>query len=216
MSWCTPDDLDRTAKILIEAGKAADPAEAREYLEGLVLQLAVGPEIGRDPAAQAALATAVNAGRRAFLGGVSVQLETDPVLSAGWAAGHSASALVSCYGGVVAERLDGRPPTLVIGRPREAVGTPLLHCAWRGWSGGITQAPDPALASGGIAPAGILAAAVGISETFQRELGAVVAGRRDTGISLWRPDVDWRAADAGPALKYLPAALWLLGLGHLG
>ena len=216
MSWGTPDDLDRTAKILIEAGMASDPEEARKYLEGLELQLAVGPEIARDEAAQAALATAVNAGRRAFLGGVRVYLEIDPVLSAGWAAGHSASALVTRHGGVVAERLDGHRPTLVVGRPREPVGTPILHCVWRGWSGGVMQSPQSALASDGIIPAGILAAAVGISETFQRELGAVVAGRRDTGLSLWRPDLDWRNAEAGPALKYLPAALWLLGLGHLG
>jgi hypothetical protein len=34
---------------------------------------------------------------------------------------------------------------------------------------------------------------------------------------LWRPDLDWRDPEAaGPALQYLPAGLWLLGLGHLG
>ena len=47
--------LDRTAKILIDSGKAKNPTEAREYLNGLVLHIAVGPEIGHDPAAQADL-----------------------------------------------------------------------------------------------------------------------------------------------------------------
>jgi hypothetical protein len=62
-----------------------------------------------------------------------------------------------------------------------------------------------------------MAAGLGISETFQQQLGAVVPGRRDVGLSLWRPDLDWRASEAvGPALQYLPASLWLLGLGHLG
>ena len=45
----------------------------------------------------------------------------------------------------------------------------------------------------------------------------MVPGRRDVGLSLWRPDLDWRADEAaGPPLHYLPASLWLLGLGHLG
>ena len=67
MSWGTADDVDRTAKILIDAGKAKNPDDARRYLQTLVLQVAVGPEIEHDPAAQAALATVVNAGRRAEL-----------------------------------------------------------------------------------------------------------------------------------------------------
>jgi hypothetical protein len=65
--------------------------------------------------------------------------------------------------------------------------------------------------------AGITAAGLGVSETFQQQLGAIMPGRRDVGISLWRPDLDWRTDDAiGPDLQYLPASLWLLGLGHLG
>jgi hypothetical protein len=66
MNWGAADDADRTAKILIDSGKVGDYDEARRYLEGLVLQIAVGPEIEHDPAAQAALATAVNTGRRAY------------------------------------------------------------------------------------------------------------------------------------------------------
>ena len=91
MSWGTPDQINRTAKILIDAGKATDPGQARRFLETLVLQVAVGPGIGHDPAAQAALATVVNAGRRAFLGGVHVQLDADPALTTGWTANSTAS-----------------------------------------------------------------------------------------------------------------------------
>jgi hypothetical protein len=69
----------------------------------------------------------------------------------------------------------------------------------------------------GTAQAGIMTAGLGISETFQQQLGAVVPGRRDVGLSLWRPDLHWRADQAvGPPLQSLPASLWLLGLGHLG
>ncbi|MCU1463247.1 MAG: UBA/ThiF-type binding fold containing protein [Acidimicrobiales bacterium] len=218
MSWGTPDEIDRTAKILIDANRATDPADARRVLEGLILQVAVGPEIATDPAAQAALATVVNAGRRAFKGGVHVTLTVDPILTTGWVEGRNASAVVTDYGGTIVDTLSDTHPTLVIGTPTiDAVGAPLLHLTWNGWSPGLVQHGDDRIGASGIAPAGVLAAGLGISECFQQELGAVVPGRRDIGLSLWRPDLDWRSADAaGPALEYLPAAVWLLGLGHLG
>ncbi len=181
-----------------------------------MLQVAVGPEVGEEPAAQAALATAVNVGGRAFRGGVHVHLLTDPTLETGWAAGLTASDVVDRYGGTVVTGLDPKRPTLVIGQSDQPAGSPLLYCTWQGWSGGVVRSAEDVLAGDGIVPAGILAAAFGISEAFQRSLGEVVPGRRDVGISLWQPDVDWRSAEPGPALRYLPAALWLLGLGHLG
>ncbi len=85
MSWGTADGIDSTAKILID-GKAMEPDEARRFLDTLVLQVAIGPEIESDPVAQAALATVVNAGRRAYHGGVHVCLDLDPVLTTGWTA----------------------------------------------------------------------------------------------------------------------------------
>ncbi|HVA08753.1 MAG TPA: ThiF family adenylyltransferase [Acidimicrobiales bacterium] len=217
MNWGAADDIDRTAKILIDSGKVGDYQEARQYLAGLVLQVAVGPEIEHDPAAQAALATVVNVGRRAYRGGVHVRLDLDPILSTGWTADATASQIVTRYAGTVVERLADERPTLVIGRPEAAAGKPVLHLTWDGWSGGVVQSSGDVLCGSGVVSAGILAAALGISETFQQQLGAVVPGRRDVGISLWAPDLDWRAEEAiGPPLLYLPAALWLLGLGHLG
>lgn len=218
MSWGTADNVDRTAKILVDAGKAKSPDEAHRFLETLVLQIAVGPEIEHSSAAQAALATVLNVGRRAYLGGVHVYLDTDPTLTTGWTTGKTASEVVARYGGKVIEHLATDRPTLVIGHANAVVGKPVLHLTWTGWSGGVVQSSDLLLdGAAGIIPAGIVAAALGISETFQQQLGAVVPGRRDVGISLWRPDLGWRSDEAvGPPLTYLPAALWLLGLGHLG
>lgn len=217
MSWPTSDRVHRTAKLLIDAGKATDPDDARRYLERLVLQVAVGPDVGRDPAAQAALATVVNAGHRAYLGGVHVQLDDDPTLSTGWTAGMMASETVARFGGKVVDHLTADRPTLALGNPRESVGEPVLHLTWCDWSGGVVESADSVLNGPAITPAGVAAGALGVSEIFQQQLGAVVPGRRDVGVSLWRPDLNWRAADAvGPALQYLPARLWLLGLGHLG
>jgi hypothetical protein len=217
VNWGTVDQVHRTAKILIDAGKASSPEEARRFLEGIVLQVAVGPEIGQDPAAQAALATIVNAGHRAFLGGVHVRLDANPAMSTGWATGLTAAETVTKYGGHVTRQLSASRPTLALGSPAELVGSLVLHLTWDGWSGGVVQSAESSLDGDGTVLAGILAAGLGISEAFQRELGAVLPGRRDVGVSLWRPDLDWRHRDAaGPALRYLPASLWLLGLGHLG
>lgn len=213
----TRDTVHRTAKLLFESGKARTLAEARAYLESMILQVAVGLDIGRDLAAQAALLTAVNAGARAFLGGVHVVLESDPVLDVPWAADLTAGAAVQRFGGVVVDRLDPALPTLAIGAPVGPVGSYVLYVTHQGWVGGVVQSPGSGCGGGGIAPAGIVAAALGISEVFQKELGDPVPGRRDVGMSLWAPKVDWRSAEAiGPDLQYLPAAFWLLGLGHLG
>jgi hypothetical protein len=217
MTWGTADHLHRTAKILIDAGKAADPDEARRFLETLVLQVAVGTSIEHDPAAQAALATVVNVGHRAYLGGVRVRLDADPTMTTGWAADMTAAETVTRYGGQVVDHLTADLPTLAVGRPAAPVGKPVLHLTWRGWAGGVVQSAQSQLDGKGMELAGIVAAGLGVSETFQQQLGAIVPGRRDIGISLWRPDLDWQANDAiGPDLQFLPASLWLLGLGHLG
>ena len=63
----------------------------------------------------------------------------------------------------------------------------------------------------------MLAAAFGVSEAFQHVRGSAVAGRRSTGLSLWKPQSDWRSESAyGQPCLYLPKRLWLIGLGHLG
>jgi hypothetical protein len=216
MNWGTPDNIDRTAKILVDSGRAATYPQARDDLHALGLQIAVGTEIAHDPAAQAALATAVNVGGRAFRAGVRVCLDADPVLATGWTAAARASQVITRYGGAVVDRLDTGRPTLTIGRPTRAEGSPVVHLTWRGWSGGVVAAPVEVLPGPANPPAGVLAAALGVAELFQHCLGDVTAARRALGISLWRPDLDWRAAPPGPTLRYLPKALWLLGLGHLG
>jgi hypothetical protein len=217
VSWGTPDQINRTAKILIDADKASDPDEARRFLETLVLQVAVGREVERSPAAQAALATVVNAAHRAYLGGVHVQLDANTDMTTGWAAGLTAAETVARYGGHVVGQLTADRPTLALGRPAAPLGKPVLHLTCRGWAGGAVQSAESLLDGDGTVLAGIMAAGLGVSETFQQQLGAVVPGRRDVGVSLWRPDLDWRADEAtGPALQYLPASLLLLGLGHLG
>lgn len=218
MSWVTADDVHRTAKILFDTGEAATFDDALGMLQSFVLQVDVGPDLASDAAAQAALLTVVNAGARAFLGGMHVRLSANPVLSTGWGDGLPASEAVTRYGGQLADQLDADLPTLAIGATESSIGKPVLHLTWSGWVGGAVESRDCTLGEPmGNELAGVAAAALGVSEMFQHKTGNVLAGRRNTGLSLWRPDLHWTDPDAvGPGLAYLPAAVWLLGLGHLG
>ncbi len=87
-----------------------------------------------------------------------------------WAADLAAGAAVQRFGGVVVDRLDPALPTLAIGAPEAPVGSYVFDVTHYGWVGGVVQSPDSP-GGGGIAPAGIVAAALGISEVFQKELG---------------------------------------------
>ena len=218
MSWdVTRDTLHRTAKLLLDSGKARTPEEARAYLESMVLQVAVGREIGGDLAAQAALLTVVNAGHRAFLGGVHVLLEDDAQLTVPWAAdlhgvrGHRA---------VRRAGATGLNPT---GRPSPSPGQPRWSatscCTSPTTVGPAASSKTPMRCSKVVASRrrGSQPPPWASPRCSSERSEIPCPGRRDVGVSLWRPDLDWRAAEAvGPALQYLPASLWLLGLGHLG
>lgn len=100
----------------------------------------------------------------------------------------------------------------------QIAGSVLVHVTWEGWAGGVVTSNSCRLQEAAEHPAsGVLAAALGVSEAFQHIRGSVAAGRRSVGLSLWDPAAPWMSGEArGPALRYLPTKLWLLGLGHLG
>ena len=126
---------------------------------------------------------------------------------------------VETYGGEIVESLGCEHPTLVIGNVyQQPLGSVVLYATWEGWSGGVVEETKDRLAESREFPlAGMLAAALGVSEAFQNLRGHAVAGRRSTGLSLWEPQCDWRDEPAyGEPCLYLPKRLWLIGLGHLG
>lgn len=218
MTWADADHLHRTAKQFLDSGVAKSPMEASEILNRFVLQVSVGPAVERDPAAQAALLTVVNAGHRAFLGGVHVTVDSNPNLSIPWALGDNLTDAIVRFGGSVVDRIDAKHPTLVVGNPRQLIaGEIVLYTTWSGWSGGVVDSPGDANSEPAMPLAGVAAGAIGVSEAFQYLVGHPTAGRRDVGVSLWQPHLHWRDRDAvGPPVRHLPTGLWLLGLGHLG
>jgi hypothetical protein len=213
------DELHRTVKLEMDEGRAASPEEALHLAETYVLQLHVGGTAQLSRARQAALLTIINCGRRAFLGGVRVCAEDNPPLNVRWAEGMRLHEAVAHYGGTMVGQTSADYPTLVLGDPtRQPGGTLRLHPTWDGWRAGVVEDCAERLPERqDFALSGVLAGALGVSEAFQHVRGDLVAGRRSFGVSLWRPDLDWRDENSlGPECRYLPSRIWILGLGHLG
>jgi hypothetical protein len=214
----TRDQLHRTIKLELDEGRAATVEQAEQLAGTYRMQIHFGADGAKSTTCQAALLTAVNAGARAFLGGVHVTGNLDWTISASWYAGTTVRRAIEQLGGTIVEHLEDDYPTVMIGTIDRAAGSVAMRVTWDGWSGGIVPPGSGGLAETIENPlAGIAAGAVAVSEAFAHVRGNVTAGRQAAGISLWRPELHWLdPAAAGSALTYLPTRLWLGGLGHLG
>lgn len=198
----------------LSAGVAPTLDDAEQLSRARVLQVLVGQHIDR--VSEAALLTAINVGARAFGGGVHVRLEGTPALNSPWAAGQPVDRVVDRFGGTLVDALSDAHPTIVIANEAEGIyGSIVSYLGWRGWAGGAS--PRPSACSPANPLAGVLASGIALAEAFNHTRQQVDAGRRTIGVSLWRPDLDWRDdAAIGPDLAYLPEQIWIAGLGHLG
>lgn len=214
----TPETMNCTAKLFMDRNEVADYGEAIAKLEGFKLAVSCGDEVITSAAHQTALLTLVNAGRRTFLGGISVDLPSDGPVLLPCMRSTTLSEAVIALGGKI-ERAWEPTPRVVIGTVEKSDLMASWQVTWDGWRGGVIPVREgqrlPERGNMRLAPA--LASAIALSEAFQYFDKRPMAGKRSTGVSLWRPGSDWRADDAGePSLSYLPRSLWLLGLGNLG
>ena len=215
----TEENLCRLALALIER-EGGTYAEAKAKLLNLRLHLKVGADVPESPALQAALLTAVNAGKRAFLGGVTVELQRDGLLKLPWPAVLPISEVITSLGGIIStcpNMTSGQ--TICIGDCSSS--EPDALSIWvADWRGGVTVGSEACPLSGDQTNplAGVMAAAFGLARGFLQITGLTTYFvQRKLGFSLWRPDLPFDSPDAaGPALETLPANLWLAGLGHLG
>ncbi len=210
-------------KQAIDSGQAASVEEAHALFANYKVRIEIDAQWAREPIHQAVLLTAIALGRRVFLGGVEVAGELDvPVLTPLRAEETLAAAVAALGARVVGADPAGALPIVWIGprHPRRAVFA--VRTIVAGWRGGIVPLDcDIELAQGDAMPlTAMLAAGLAINEAFLHVSGNMPgAGRRFVGMSLWRPDADgdWLQPESdGPALRYLPSKLWLIGLGHLG
>ncbi len=218
-----PNELHRHLKLALDTGETASLEEAQRLFDSYRLGVVVGSSVVHSATMQAAVLTAVNTGRRSFLGGVCVEGTLDVPLLVPWGRCRTLGEAVVDLQGVVADCAPGVPRIVIGGESLSPVDAEFaVRATFDGWCGGVTpldhglRLPERQEC----VPAGVLAGALGVSEAFQFIRGdSAVAGRRDVGLSLWQPDKDinWLASgELGPELERLPSSAWLIGLGHLG
>ena len=218
-----PDQLHRHVKLALDTGEAASLEEARSLFDGYRLGIVVGDKVAHSPTMQAAVLTAVNTGRRSFLGGVCVEGTIDVPLIVPWGRWRTLGEAIVDLQGVIADCAPSVPRIVIGGESKIPTESEFaVRVTFDGWCGGVTPL-DQGLRlpeRQEFVPAGVLAGALGVSEAFQFVRGDnAVAGRRDVGLSLWQPEksIHWLGAgELGPAQERLPASAWLIGLGHLG
>jgi hypothetical protein len=218
------DELNRTLKMMLDSGEAANIEEAQRIFEGFRLQIHIGKDISSSASLQAALLTAVNTGRRCFLGGVTVVGKADVDLLIPWRRCRTLREAILDLQGETSEVVDDDSPQVFIGDAdlEIPINEFAVRATFDGWRGGIVPMEDNVRLDERqeFTPAGVLAGSLAVSEAFQFVRGRnAFAGRRSVGLSLWRPDseVSWlEEKDTAPVLDILPSRLWLIGLGHLG
>ena len=224
MNTFTPaDEMHRLAKRAMDNGTVASRQEAEALLRGYRIALSIGPDEAIDRHHQAALLTAVELGRRVFLGGVTVEGDLDVPLNVPVSPGPTLRHAVAAAGGTPGAATAGIPLIAIGGLAKQKSDGFSIRAVFDGWRGGIVpghaEGPDRG-EIGPMAMAPMLAAALAINEAFLHLSGdSPFAGKRTAGLNLWNlsRSTDWMSCDASaPELSYLPSRLWLIGLGHLG
>jgi hypothetical protein len=220
MGAITPQNFNRLAKAMMQRHHV-NYSRAGEMLGELKLRLACDDSVRDSAALQAAVLTAINAGKRAFRGGVTLALPSGVALRLAWPGAATLNDAAASLGASEASAAGVDTSTIYFGTTRADRSGLRVLCD--GWRGGVVptdagQAGQPLLSGPDFAMGGVFAGALAVARRF---LSAAQISNRDvaepTGLSLWRPDLPWLDANAsGPPIEGLPAKLWLLGLGHLG
>lgn len=213
------DSFSRAAKALTDSGLVDRFDDALALLARSVPQIVVGPD-ATSLGHQAALLTAVQTTRRSFGTRVTVALPDSvarlqcelPGLSR-----MTIGAAIADAGGTVIESGNGQGTSIVIGEGN-VDGERSLQVTWDGWAAHVSVAGARMAEGGNMSLAPVASAALAVAECFKAVLGDLEASYRDRYLDLWSPDVPLAEGqrNGGPALKYLPASAWLVGLGHLG
>ena len=214
-----PDDAHRLVLGLVEELGLSYP-DAEALLQTFTLKIVAHDKVATSAAAQAALLTAINTGKRCFLGGVKVEITEGVALKVPFAPFLTLNEVIQhlcpdqVTGGTFTE-------TIHIGNPPSEIGGDewLVHAS--GWRGGVTVGRHPIGFESDplkdFSLGGVLAGGLAIHHAFLRAAKMSDRLAEPWGFSLWELESDWtKLASDGPVLDALPNALWVIGLGHLG
>ena len=211
--------LHRTVKLVMDA-QDKTCREATQWLRGLRLNIKIDSDDATSTVGQAALLSAVAMARRSFLGGVAVTGNLGVPKVACVPGPNNLDDAVSDLGGRIGDGFASAPTVFIGGPPRTATEGFGVRAAYRGWCGGVVPADCPFVVGdgGSLTLAGVLASALAVGEAFRFANGDGSAGQVPAGLNLWDPrrETDWLVHGDAPAVEWLPALLWLVGLGHLG
>lgn len=215
--------LGRISKLLIDRHDLSIE-EAATTLKNFRLLVRCGPELQASATLQAALLTLVNIANRCFDGSIRVQgAEPWPLRVAYPGARFLTEAVVDLAGSHVLDDADDvwqQARAVSLGTTSGA--NEGVQLTFDGWTAAVSTlaAPVRLPEREGCILAGVAAGALAVSELFLGNFGFDFdAAHRCTGLSLWRPDLDWQSTEANGVsnpLKFLPKEAWLIGLGHLG
>ena len=98
------EHLHRLAKLALDSGEVSSVEKALELFSNYSIHIHAGTSVGKSPAQQAALLTAVNSARRALLGSITISGLGDAPLLVPIAKASSFAEAISSLGGQVTER----------------------------------------------------------------------------------------------------------------
>lgn len=213
--------LSRIDKLFVDRD-AVEPQTARAHREAFRVAVGCGPDLAGSYTLQLAALTAAALAKRCFPNAVHVVLDkqTGSARLLVWASMNLTirDALRLLEVPTTTAAPDATAASIVVGDAPAAQDA--MRITFDGWIAkvGPARLVDRLQEREYCPLAGILGASLAVSELFLSFADiSVEAGRRAVALSLWRPEVAASEPSAvGPRVEFLPRALWVLGLGHLG
>lgn len=206
--------MSRTLKAFTDGGEMSFHA-AQKRLDDVNVAIVVDDRARATAAGQAAALTALATGVRSF-GNAALVTSRDAVLKRPIASGSTLVSAATAIGATVTTRMPEHVTHSILVADGEPRGFS-VRCWWDGWLGGVVPASDArALGEGWNPLTGSFAGAVAVRELFAQARGLRSNHPRPCVVSLWEPWTDSLQHDRGPSTVYLPCAMWLVGLGHVG
>lgn len=214
---------DRILKALMIRHEC-NKQEALNKLKSLTIKIESGNAIRNSLPLQAALLTAVNTAKRAFAGGILIDIPEDIDIKLPLNQFETLNeAIDTIADSSIISDSAGAPESfkLLFGKPAQSYSELEVIC--NGWQGGVVAKTDNITLKGqktSIPLGGIYAGALGVACAFYVTMQLnIKAADKSRGLSLWNYDTssNWHTnTNRGPEVKTLPSDHWLMGLGHIG